>query len=351
VPDESSELDSQLLERYLTGECTPAERDQVDAWVAADPTHAAELERLRSALTDWADAGPTANVDAAWSRMAKRMAAHARTPSGAGSELRIVRVERNRGARWRGVAAAAVLIVGLGSVVVWRRLQIVAPSPTREFAAGVAERTTVTLDDGTRVTLAPASRLRVPAHAGRADREVILDGEGAFTVRHDAAHPFEVRTANGVIRDIGTTFVVRDYPTDNELDVVVAEGSVTLQPVRGRAVGDTLRPPVVLIHGQRAQLVAGAEPQVTTVDADQYQAWTTGRLVFRDTPLRQVVSELARWYDLDIRLTDPSIGNLRLTTSFTDQPLSEVLDAVGVALQVHVARTGRVVTITPRRGT
>jgi transmembrane sensor len=87
---------------------------------------------------------------------------------------------------------------------------------------------------------------------------------------------------------------------------------------------------------------------VASVDADQYLAWTTGRLVFRDAPLRQVVSELARWYDLDVRLTDPSIGGLRLTTSFQNEPLSEVLDAVGAALQVHIERTGRAVTISPR---
>ncbi|HWZ58773.1 MAG TPA: FecR domain-containing protein, partial [Gemmatimonadaceae bacterium] len=273
------------------------------------------------------------------------------TPSDTGVELslhvtdehhRVVRVAPDYGARWFRVVAAAVLIVGIGSVGVWRHLRIGVASPAREFVAGVAERTTVTLDDGTRLTLAPASRLRVPENFGRVDREVMLDGEAAFVVRHDAAHPFEVRTASGVIRDIGTTFVVRDYLTDHEMDVVVAEGSVSVQ-------ADTWRPPVVLVHGQRVQLVSGGPPRVTAVDPDQYQSWTTGRLVFRDAPLRQVVAELARWYDLDISLADPSIGNLRLTTSFTDEPLSEVLDAVAAALQVKVERTGRVVTITPSR--
>jgi transmembrane sensor len=346
-PDDSSELDPELLERYVTGACTPAERTLVDAWVAGDPAREAELQRFARALNLWADARPTTDVSAAWSKMAKRMAA-ARVPVVRLHPDRVVRhhiAHRPSMSRWWWRAmAASLLIIGSGSIVVWRQLRVGSPTPAREFTAGMGERVSVTLSDGTRLTLAPASRLRVPANFGRTGgRDVMLDGEASFAVRHDAAHPFAVRTADGVIRDIGTTFVARDYTTDNELSVVVAEGSVSLQPTRaGQA--DTLRPRVVLLPGQRASVVPGAAPRVT---AEQYAAWTTGQLVFRDTPLRQVASELSRWYDLEITVTDPSIGNLRLTTSFSDQPISEVLDAVAAALQVQVERTGRVVTIAP----
>jgi len=58
-----------------------------------------------------------------------------------------------------------------------------------------------------------------------------------------------------------------------------------------------------------------------------------------------VLPQLARWYDVDIRLGDSSIGARRLTATFRDQPVSVVLDLVGLSLGLRVERTGRTVVL------
>ena len=102
-------------------------------------------------------------------------------------------------------------------------------------AAAVA----VTLRDGTRLVLWPASRLRIPSDFGLRTRSVELQGEAYFAVVHDASHPFVV-TAHGVVtRDVGTAFDIRAYADDPGVRVAVAEGEVAVNaylPLRAQRV-------------------------------------------------------------------------------------------------------------------
>jgi ferric-dicitrate binding protein FerR (iron transport regulator) len=91
-------------------------------------------------------------------------------------------------------------------------------------------------------------------------------------------------------------------------------------------------------------------PRVRAVaDLTPYLAWAGGRLVFRDTPLRDVVTELSRWYGIDMRIADARIGRRVYTASFQDEPVSEVQRALEIALDVRAERQGNVVVLRARR--
>ena len=100
------------------------------------------------------------------------------------------------------------------------------------YATAAGEREAVTLVDGTRVTLAPTSRLQLPADYGQAGREMTLEGEALFEVMHNAAHPFRVRSGRVVTEDIGTRFAVRAWDNGAAVQVAVVEGRVGVRPVR-----------------------------------------------------------------------------------------------------------------------
>jgi ferric-dicitrate binding protein FerR (iron transport regulator) len=252
---------------------------------------------------------------------------------------------------WRLVArnVAAALLVAAVAIPAWNhavnsRQTARHNSPQmREVATARGQRARVRLDDGTQVTLAPASLLRFAAQDDGGARDVYLFGEAFFEVKHDTSRPFRVHTSHGITEDIGTTFNIQAYAGDTLEQVTVSEGSVALH------VTAATRKPAVLTAGQLARLTAGGRTTVVSgTNIEQYFAWTQGRLLFKNTPLREVLHQLSRWYDVDCGLSEDALGDRLLTASFSGEPTAEVLDFIALSLGVRYERHGRVVTFYPK---
>ncbi|MBX6330766.1 MAG: FecR domain-containing protein [Gemmatimonadaceae bacterium] len=217
-----------------------------------------------------------------------------------------------------------------------------APAPMREIATQRGQLADVYLSDGTHVLLGVASRLRFAAPLGATSRDVYLDGEAVFEVTPDTQAPFIVHTSHGIARDVGTRFDVRAYPGDTTTTVVVAEGRVLLAPHADSAGA-------VLDAGDLGQVGAAAAVRTRHgVAVDRYFAWTDRQLVFTDVPLRDVLPQLSRWYDLEFRLGDASLANRRLTATLTSESLPELLRGLALTVEVRAERHGRVVTLFPK---
>lgn len=312
------DIDWELMFRYCGQECSPEERARFERWLAADPRHQEFFDAV---------------VRGAW----RTLAPEPTPPAMRALPPRHQAPTAGRRAAfawaWRTGLAAAVI---LGIVVGVRRSGLLPASSSpaqreRTVATRPGERAQLTLADGTRVTLAPASTIRYSSDATGAERAVTLTGEAAFVVVHDAAHPFVVRAGGGEVRDVGTTFDVRAYPDDPQLDVVVQDGTVDL-----RAAGDRTLPNQRLDRGERGRLTAGGVVRVTTVDPAHYLAWTTGRLVFDETPLEEVVRELTRWYGAQVVIADPTLRARDFTGSFDQEPLRDVLGLIADAVHARV---------------
>jgi transmembrane sensor len=151
--------------------------------------------------------------------------------------------------------------------------------PPREIATGPAEHRTVALADGTTIALNGDSRLRLdPATPRLASLE---RGEAYFTVAHDAAHPFEVRSGGATFRDVGTQFDLVRQPGATE--IAVREGAVLYDP--GGAG--------VRIDGGHAMRIAAGSATLRAVAADSVGAWRSGRLTYRDAALIDVAADVS----------------------------------------------------------
>jgi transmembrane sensor len=319
-------IDASLLDRHLAGECTPEEEAAVRAWLAADP----ERGRLVAAMRG--EHSPAGETDAAWERLSARLSLAEPVPAAWRRGTRLLRV------------AAAVLVL-LGGALVWRQWSGAESDVARagylaERATGVGESVALRLSDGTRVTLAPASRLRVRGGYGEGAREIELEGEALFDVSRDPSRPFRVRTGEATTEVLGTRFGVRSG-AGGVVRVVVASGRVSL-----RTADD---PGVVL---ERADLgEVGAEGRVTAtrgIDLDRYLAWSTGRLVFEDAPLAQALAELERWHRVELAVSDPALARRALTASYVvTQPLPEVLASIALAMNARVERRGSALHLAP----
>ncbi|MCR4339816.1 MAG: DUF4974 domain-containing protein [Gemmatimonadaceae bacterium] len=370
LDDNSRELPDEVLDRFVADECPAAEAVAVRRWIAADPSPPARQQKVARLRALWvASRGPVDasfeswDVDAAWEKAAERMG----IPSGRKVPVRVFslyakrRVTRPWISRVAAPAlrAASILLLAGGAA-----LTLYAASgrfgatgathvvPDREYTTLRGQRAVINLVDGTRVILGPASTLRVPADYGRiagdttpftslssvGPRTVAIEGEGYFDVAHDAKRAFAVRVGSQLVRDIGTKFVVRAYDLKRPVDVAVTEGVVLVADAR-------------LGQGDVGRLDAtGAVSVQRGVDLRPYTSWTTGRLVFDDTPLIDALPTLERWYDLDITVVDGALYARRLFATFAeDEPASKVLELIALSLNVTVERNGRHVTLDSRR--
>ncbi|GLC27143.1 FecR family protein [Roseisolibacter agri] len=332
----SDRPDWQTIDRFLAGEATPEDLRAIDAWRSAAPGNDALLRTLRQGGTDAA----AWDADAAWTRVTARvrrdvlpLRAQAREPA-----------RRPRRVPWR--AAAAMLLAAAG-VATWRETtrrraaSADAPVAMSTVVAPAEGRTSVTLPDGSRVTLHAGSRLRHAATLGGASgpRDVFLDGEGYFEVTHDALRPFRVHARHALAQDLGTRFVVRASTASPTVEVVVAEGLVSLHR-RDARDSALVRP------GERARLGATGEAVVQPVpDVGAYTEWASGTLALQDVTLADAMPRLARWYDVDVVLADRQLATRRVVARFHDAPLAQVLDALALALDARWERSGRTVTL------
>jgi transmembrane sensor len=348
----NDEIDYDWLARYLAGDMTLEEAEEVTRWAAASPERRAVLADLQ---LRWRVSGVPArwDVDAAWASILHRVARDG-TDAGAimapSNVTSIATRSRNPARVILRIAAAAVLMVG--SALVWRIASggptsgtpALASSSGEAIRTGIGERRAIDLPDGSHVVLGAASELRLGESFGAAGRDVHLLGQAFFRVTHDSTRPFRVHAAGTVAEDLGTEFDVRAYPGDAGVRVVVAEGVVA---VHRTGVPDTA---AVL----RARDVARVSARGTEVHRDQpierLVAWTGGELAFDDVELTGVCEELERWYDIECRVADGAVGRLHYTGAFRSEALDVVLGVVQASVGVRAERRGRVVTFSARTG-
>lgn len=356
-----------LLEGYLVSELDSADRDLFESWLAMDNERALTVAVLRNPhdgnLATPTDAEP--DVGGWWTLCSKQIhrpeseqAADTVDLPETGTELRIG-MPGAAATSWWHISPA---LAGLAASILCVSLSVWALHPRRvssadsthlaehSYATTRGERAVLTLDGAT-VVLGPESVLRISGSYGVRDRTVSLTGHAYFDVTHDPGRPFRVWASGVLTEDIGTRFDIRAYTRDSMMRLVVADGAVTVltphAPAGAPPDGASPLSPVIVTHGMMATAGADGVLRVRSgLATDRYLSWTDGRLAFDDTPLPEVVAELSRWYDLDIRLGDPQLASRTLTASFDDPP-APVLVALEGALGVRATRVGRVVTLYP----
>jgi transmembrane sensor len=343
-----AETDWSLVDRYLSGECTPEEAKAIDEWIAADSSHAQLIASMRLVWTEAATPLPQVDEKTAWLALQTRRAEARQLSRSTLATAPSFRMSQPRRAPWLWPALAAGLVLAAGAAGWWKHtedLRLAAEAaPPREYITARGQRAEVTLIDGTRVWLSTDSRLQVPQSYGATTRDVTLNGEGYFVVQHDDNRPFRVHAGASVSEDLGTEFDVRAYPGDSEAVVIVASGRVALRAAAAPAVRTTA---AELGRGQMGRL--GPRGDVRVVDGvnfDDALAWRRGHLSFDERPLRDVARELERWYDIDIALDDSALASAPLTATFTNQSADQALAIVAGALGAHYTRDGRRVHFT-----
>jgi transmembrane sensor len=363
----SDDIDWVLLANYLSGRASLTERAAMERWIHEAPGRerqiatARELWERTGTLPDAIGDVKDDDVRRAWGSLAKRMEAAGALGSNSSVSGRPHHPVTPRMAVPRAIGpdasrrphrptvvavrAAAVLLVGAGVVFLARGITHEEATPTvppaaREVATGRGQRAEIRLDDGSRVILGVDSKLRWPTTFGVHQRDVVLEGEALFEVAHDATRPFVVRSANAVIRDLGTEFGVHAYADDRRVHVAVRSGAVELELAQA---GDSNR--AILRAGDAATLSTdGALHVQHDADIERELAFAEGRLELSDMPMADVARQLERWYDVRVIVSDSSLARARVSASFDrDEELSAVVRVLAASIGARAASHGRTV--------
>lgn len=168
------------------------------------------------------------------------------------------------------------------------------------------KRSTLTLHDGTKVWLNSGSKLVYPARFSDQHREVYLDGEAYFSVRHNVSKPFYVQTRTLGIEVLGTEFDVSAYSDDAESYAVLARGSIELTANKEALFGKIKKK---LVPGTRALYnAAAAEVRVAPVRVEEYTAWKDGYLILSRVPLNEILKKLGRYYRVELAIESNNAG-------------------------------------------
>lgn len=195
----------------------------------------------------------------------------------------------------------------------------------QEIKAAYGTQAKVELADGTKVFLNSGSKLRFPqTFDNQPQRMVILDGEGYFEVTKHKEQSFVVQANTLNIKVLGTKFNVDAYTDNASVSVALVEGSVMLQDNSGKENKDLMQ----LSPNQVATLDAPSQKLIKTdvPDLYKYTAWVNGRIVFFGDPIQTVVKKLAKWYNVDIVISDKKLEGYKFTGTFINEPLEQVLN-------------------------
>lgn len=294
------------------------DQDGFMAWLEADPDH---LRQYEAAKADSAALEPLRGVFAGDLARLKPQPGRA----------------RGRVAGWpRLPVAAGLLAATLGAaILIWPALRSAPPSRGQLYQSAPTQILDVTLADGSRVTLDADSAIRV-ALSDDVRRVELERGAAYFEVAHEADHPFQVTLAERRVIVTGTRFVTALNQGGGEVSLL--EGRVAVG-VRDAAGPDALAGAVHLLPGQRLRLQPGAAGRPETMDVEAATAWRKRRLVFRDTPLSEIVTAAGRYADQPLVVADPRLARIRVTVVLPLSGEDALIERMDRLLPISVEET------------
>lgn len=174
----------------------------------------------------------------------------------------------------------------------------------------------VELKDGTKIWMNPGTKLAYdPQGFGDTARQVSITGEAYFNVAHDKARPFRVKAGGITTTVLGTTFNVEAYTNEQDVRVMLVTGHVRINSATGTAI---LFPGQMLKYSHHNKTM-----KISLVDvSDKQELYTSGKLVFENLPLNDVLKRLERVFNVKISAVDTNIlTNKRISGAyFRDNP-------------------------------
>tara|TARA_R110002074_G_scaffold64200_8_gene153426 strand:- start:541 stop:1314 length:774 start_codon:yes stop_codon:yes gene_type:complete len=223
--------------------------------------------------------------------------------------------------------------------------------PPLTYATAVGEQRSVTLADGTVITLNTDTALDV-AYTSRERHVTLSRGQVLFEVEKAKA-PFIVEAGTSRTRALGTQFDIYAQPAGVAVTLLEGSVSVSTSPEQkslfgfGKATHPADPEGRVLAPGDRLEIAGDGSQTVSRVEPGAALQWRSGSVQFDDVTLADAVTELNRYSTTQIRVPNPDLAAERLSGTFpTGEPEAFVAN-IALFLPVRIERSASLITLVP----
>ena len=311
-----------LFRKYLSNSATADEMKELDEWIASNEDFHDWLENQVDNSSAEMDAEKQADILA---KIHEKIAVQ--------SKQKFVLPG------WmKTVAAVALIVLMAASAAIYFRSNQPNMIQYAEIGALRGQKASVTLPDGTKITLNSESTLKYSTNYNQSDRAVELVGEAYFEVAKNKKIPFVVKAGKLEIEAKGTAFNIKAYPTDNSISTTLTEGKIEVKtPV------DVLN----MIPNERMEYNNTDQTfrKLTLTDAVGSIGWLNDELSFENATLAEVVANFSRIYNIDIQFASESIKEQRFTGKINNNSLLSVLRIISFTSPIRFEQKDSVVIL------
>ena len=317
-----------LLHKQQQGTIDAMEQTLLDNWLRQ-----AEINRVlaKKVKEEWAlTAGyepPIAfDIEEEFTALQQRIQAD----EGITSKQAIAKVVPMKPSRnWLSWAVAIALVVGIGT---WFLNNQSSYTPELIANTDTSEKKEVLLGDGTTVWLNENSKLSYPKTFDRDQRIVQLEGEAFFDVQKHPDQPFVIETKASMITVLGTSFNVRALSNSQATEVVVKTGKVRLASQKENQS-------VVLLPNEKGvhQHTNNIVKKTKTADLNEL-AWHQKVLLFKGTPIPEVIHHLERTFNIDIQANTSALSQCTFSGRFPEPNPDQLLKAICNAFDIDLKK-------------
>jgi hypothetical protein len=156
----------------------------------------------------------------------------------------------------------------------------------------------IRLPDGSKVWLNSASTLIYPTTFAGNERKVQLKGEAYFEIAPNKNVPFRVESDNQIVEVLGTHFNINSYDDEDYVKTTLLEGSVKV--ILSSNPNEISKTKLLKPGEQSLTKSSQSGIRIENADTEKAVAWKNGYFKFRNTPIKEIMREIERWYDVEL---------------------------------------------------
>lgn len=297
-----------LLERYLRQETTPEENLLVEQWLDGHTTKSDSWQNMNANTREkW--------LDKVFKEVQQSI--QGRQPA------KVIPLQQKKTWLRALTALAASVAIFFVLYTAWPYLHgWFLPDKLVAIQVLPSQKQQLTLSDGTKVWVNAGTTFQYPQTFKGQTRDVYLNGEAFFDVRHDAVKPFIVHTGQVLTTVLGTAFNIRAGKGSSQVTVTVTRGKVSVAD--GNHLLGYLTPNEQISYDARQH-----KPLKTVVNAFSVIAWSYNDMPFDDLTFAEAAQRLEQRFGVKIYFADKSLETARFSgTAPGGKSLDDVLKVI-----------------------
>ncbi len=206
------------------------------------------------------------------------------------------------------------------------------------YQTPIGKRQTIRLPDGSDVILNSNSSISYTTEFNKNKREITLKGDAFFKVAKNHEKPFIVTSGNIATTALGTEFLVHAHQS---LSVELLEGRVKVESLEKNGSASE----VILNPGDKAEMMRGKQLTKTTFDSSYLRTWIDGTISFTNTPVPGALSQLQKWYDVEIKVNAKNLEGQSISGHYNSASLEDILKVICFSINKHYTISENTITI------